>query len=391
MKVVLNQRINTVYKRQPNIAFCAKPPEESSMDKFVSKTQDEMEGLKKAKDLFVNLNDVFCTDINSEKQGNPIGKIPNCLMFEIQKDGDEIFPIEWLKKTADCNFVHLSDSNNDALMDNLDGALKKSKNTFEQTKRRTLIHVEGFDRLITKGQNSFETIDSLKDYMNRCAKDFGATIVFSTTDKSKLTSEAIEPHRTTRIEVKNLKTDLENYNAFLESRGYFKDYGKRIAEANTVVPKSEPSIKSTKPEPAKVAHAPSAKTTEQPQPKIDVTKADVSKSSKPNTSDLEMDLTLFKPFELPDISSPVSSSQPQEQSSIPKSGAKTTSSTTETVKIPEVKPLEVPDIPPVIKKGVEKASNGPKTLKVVGILVAVGAAIAGAIYWMKNKNNNNNK
>lgn len=351
--------INSLPKKQRNIVFTGNSTNGLSEDSFKK--------LNTAKSLFDNISFEYCDKVNLERQGTHIDKISNCLMFEVQNYGDEIFPVEWLKKTADCNFVHLSDSNNDALMDNLEEELKKSKDTFEQTKRRTLIHVEGFDRLITKGQNSFENIDSLKDIMNRSANDFGATIVFSTKDASKLTSEAIQPHRVTPFIVNNLKTDLENYNAFLESRGYFKDYEKRIATetidvSKTEIPKGTTEVKTEIT--TEQVEQPKSKT----EPRVQAEQQELSKSS------VKPDASTPKQSETSKSKSSGFDTPPSRQSSASKSSITTDS------------PSKAPDVPSSIKKTAEKSSDGPKAFKVVAILSAIGIAIAGAIYFMKNKN-----
>jgi len=55
--------------------------------------------------------------------------------------------------------------------------------------------VKDFDSLINPSMNTFENIDGLKDVMQRCANDFGTTIIFGSKDTSKLNNEAIQPHR----------------------------------------------------------------------------------------------------------------------------------------------------------------------------------------------------
>ena len=357
---------NRYPQKQKNIAFT------SNQNNGLS--ENEMESLKKAKGLFIQLNDVFCTDINSERRGTSIKKIPNCLMLEIQNDGDEIFPVEWLKKTADCNFVHLADKNNDDLMDNLWGTLQKSKDTFEQTQRRTLIYVEGFKKLITKGKNSFENIDSLKDIMNRCAKDFGATIIFRTKNASKLTSEAIQPHRVNRIIVNNSRAELEKYNAFLESQGHFKDYEKRMASKATEALK--PEVKKD------TAEVPS-KPVEQPKAKAK------PKTTEVQTKQHEPDITRPKQVEQPKSKESSSYTSSPRQSSEPKSSVEPTSSSTSHKNEAELKPPKTPDAPSPIKEITKKASDGPKAFKVVAGLAAIGAAIVGVIYFIKNKQSKN--
>ncbi len=121
--------------------------------------------------------------------------MPNAIMLEDPHDDVSKELVDYVRRNSESRFIRLSDADNDTLMDNLDETLRKSKAHFDATSERTLIHVEGFDRLITRGRNSFENIDSLKDIMCRTAKDFGSTIIFRTKDASKLVSEAIQPQR----------------------------------------------------------------------------------------------------------------------------------------------------------------------------------------------------
>jgi len=148
----------------------------------------------------------LCDKINMEKQGSHIEKMPNAIMIEDSYDDVSKELVDYTRRNSESRFIKLGSSDNDTLMDNLDETLKKAKAHFGSTKERTLVHVEGFDRLITRGQNSFENIDSLKDIMCRCAKDFGSTIIFRTKDASKLVSEAIEPHRVAIRVLANFKS-----------------------------------------------------------------------------------------------------------------------------------------------------------------------------------------
>jgi len=356
MKVALNQKIFTIdqytQKRQ-NVVFAGNSVGGPSADSF--KTTNS------AKSLFENILIGFSDRINLEKNGDKT-KIPNCIMLETRSEGAEALPIEWLKKTADCNVVHLADRNNDDLADTLWEELKKSKDAFEQTKHRTIIHVEGFDRLITEGQNSFENIDSIKDIMNRTANDFGATIIFKTKDASRLTSEAIQPQRVTNFIINSSKAELEKYNVFLNSRGYFKDYEKRIASKIAGV--SKPEVKKG------TAKVPS-KQLVQPKSRKSIVTSDAVPQQQ--TEQLK-----------PSGSSPVTSLPKESSEQKPK--GRITKPIAETA---DINPPKISDLPPKndgIKKVAEKASDGPKTFKLIAIIVAVGAAIAGAIYYIKNKN-----
>jgi len=136
---------------------------------------------------FVDLTDL-------ELKGNKV-KMPNCIMLVGKSDDVPTELINWTKENADCNFVKVANEDKELLQDQLWDKLNEAKENFTKTKKRTLIHVEGFDSLINPTMNTFENIDGMKDIMQRCASDFGSTIIFKTKDPSKLNNEAIQPHR----------------------------------------------------------------------------------------------------------------------------------------------------------------------------------------------------
>ncbi len=136
----------------------------------------------------------FSDRIDMEQKGTKV-EIPNAIMLIDEHDDLSKELVVWTGKNSDCNFVQIPDADNKTLLKGLSKALKESKENFLSTKRRTLIDVEGFHRLITEGENTLRNIASLKDIMSRCSKDFGSTIIFRTKNISNLVKEAIQPHR----------------------------------------------------------------------------------------------------------------------------------------------------------------------------------------------------
>jgi len=159
---------------------------------------------QKVKDLlfkkFADLTDL-------ELKGNKV-KMPNCIMLVGKSDDLPNELITWTKENSDCNFVKVANADREILQDELWDQLNAAKEIFSKTKKRTLIHVEGFESLINPTMNTFENIDGLKDIMQRCATDFGSTIIFKTKDPSKLNNEAIQPHRVAWIDIK-IKSNAE--------------------------------------------------------------------------------------------------------------------------------------------------------------------------------------
>lgn len=400
MKVDLNSNICTInqYKQKlQNIAF--------SGHATTNLSGDSLEKSNSAKSLFENILIEFSDKINLEKDGNKI-KIPNCIMFETKNKDIQTLPVEWVKKTADCNFVYLADRNNDELADALWEELKKSKDVFEQTNRRTAIHVEGFDRLITSGQNSFENIDSIKDIMSRTAKDFGATIIFSTKDASKLTSEAIQPQRVTKFVINSSNVELEKYNTFLDSRGYFKDYKKRIASKTVNIPKSEtrtvvdeipskqekrstsktenkkPEVRAQQDTSGKIYDRSEIPTPQKPE----LTKSNTGgntplqrqSSEQQSSSD---SLTRHKNLSeiKPKPSSAITQNSQRGCSYNPSSD--TSESRTNKIKAKTIDEIAAKNN---AVKNTAKKSEGSKTLKIISVLTLIGASIASVVYYIKN-------
>jgi hypothetical protein len=152
------------------------------------KHEEEVHKIKK------QLMTEFSDRIDIEQKGNK-AKIPNAIMLIDGHDDLSKELVKWTGENSNCNFVQLANEDNETLQRKLWKTLNDAGETFVETKRRTLVSVEGFDRLITEGKNAFRNIENLKDIMTSCANDFGSTIIFRTKDASKLVEEAIQPQR----------------------------------------------------------------------------------------------------------------------------------------------------------------------------------------------------
>ncbi len=60
--------------------------------------------------------------------------------------------------------------------------------------------MEGVDKLLDHSLTSEHVIESLKSIMSSVSQNYHATIIFSTTDPSKLDRIALEAHRTVKID-----------------------------------------------------------------------------------------------------------------------------------------------------------------------------------------------
>lgn len=268
-------------------------------------------------------------------------KIPNCIMLIDEHNDISKDLIDWVGETvskeSNTNFIKIAGANNELSQRGLGQTLKNARNEFNQTGKRTLIYVEDFDKLITEGENSLRNIASLKDIMCRTATDFGSTIIFKTKDATKLVDETIQPHRVwAKIMVPTKRETLDLYNAFWKKSGVEHYMIPSESQTKTTVFKME-DFKTVQPE-----------NIEKEPEKVEKVEPEVKKTEEPKV----------KNKEISDINTPKSS---------------------------EIK-ADISKKAETISEGVEKASKSSKSLKVVAILVAIGAAIAGAIYFMKNKN-----
>ncbi|MDD3012913.1 MAG: hypothetical protein PHC34_04350 [Candidatus Gastranaerophilales bacterium] len=336
MKIVNNllqlNNSTIVKNNSQNISFTGNPNNGSGEDMFVYTASDadldkRLESNKKLLKLYYDALESFPYHVKEEQIGTRV-KIPNCIMVLGNNSKITGGVIEWMKNySGDSNIVNLANEDKDVLQDDLWDVFNKSKEEFLKTKKRTLIHVEGFDRLINPEINEFKNIEWLKDLMNRCASDFGVTIVFDTKDASKLTEEAIQPHRIGEI----LKTGDVLPSEFLE---YDRSVNNKARIENYFKMNQELYPETSKPEIPK------------PQEEIQVK----SRTTK--------------------------SQEPKEQVKIEDEKIKIEPEAQTKVDTPEIK-VEKEVKTENLDQGIKKASKGAKVFKWVAILAAIGGIIAG--------------
>lgn len=142
------------------------------------------------------------------ERGGTYMDIPNCIMVHDPsgKVGDDLvkFAKEFTEEYAHFKYLPATPTIPDALR-GLHSALKESEENFKKTGKRTLIHLEDFEKLVLK-ETEFRTTEWMKAKTTACAEDYHATIIFKTKDPYKFVEEIIEPHRVGLW----LKTNLPN-------------------------------------------------------------------------------------------------------------------------------------------------------------------------------------
>jgi len=143
------------------------------------------------------LNPKFVYQIQREREGKP-ASIPNCIMIVGQDKDVTKELIEWTGKNTNCKFVQLKHT------DNILEHLENAEDYYQQTRERTLFHINNFDQLINPELTPQHQIASLKDIMSSASEDYHSTIIFDAKDPSKLNHESIQNHRIEQIDV-NIK------------------------------------------------------------------------------------------------------------------------------------------------------------------------------------------
>ncbi len=134
------------------------------------------------------LTPLFVTQIERDRK-NKSADIPNSLML-VGPDSKAINElIDWTGRNSDCNFVKIKHT------DDLLECLEDAEDNYQETKMRTLIHVDSLDKLLNPQVSPDHTIGALKDIMCATSEDYHSTIIFSTKNPSKLDSIAIGDNR----------------------------------------------------------------------------------------------------------------------------------------------------------------------------------------------------
>lgn len=141
----------------------------------------------------------FCDLVQLEKEGKG-AEIPNCIMLEGKDEKLNKELIEWTAKNSNCDFVEIKHT------DSLLNCLEKAEENYQNNGDRTLIHVDGFEKLINPKLSPPHNIASCKDIMSAASEDYHSTIIFSAKNPEQLDQIALQPHRVEPIKV-HIKMD----------------------------------------------------------------------------------------------------------------------------------------------------------------------------------------
>lgn len=144
----------------------------------------------------------FIDLIELDQKKKFVKEFPNCLMLTGEHTPLMQNIIDWTGENTDCNYVKVPYIiNNDDHQEAIGEALENAEKNYEQTGKRSLIYVNGLEKLINPKLNEDENIDCMKNLMNKASTNFHSTLIFTAKDPSKLDNIAIAEHRVTEIKV----------------------------------------------------------------------------------------------------------------------------------------------------------------------------------------------
>ena len=129
--------------------------------------------------------------------------LPNSVMLECKdkKIADEI--IQWTLSNTSARPIaigtNLYDSNS-AIKNKIKSALENASKTYENYKTPTLIYCENFDKLL-QSSNPASEIAAIKALLSNTYEKYHATVLFYTSDSSKIENVLKQPHRMKQIKV----------------------------------------------------------------------------------------------------------------------------------------------------------------------------------------------
>ncbi len=141
------------------------------------------------------LKDKFITPLNAYKTNQNVF-IPNCIM--LYGDNTSLMKdiILDVKDLVDDNFVQIDSTRNlDDMQEELFEQLEQAEEKYQNTNERSIIFVNGMDKLLNPKLNSPENIACMKDFMSSASEDYHSTIIFYSRHPEKLDAGAMMSHR----------------------------------------------------------------------------------------------------------------------------------------------------------------------------------------------------
>lgn len=142
------------------------------------------------------LDDKFLRYIKWEQEGRTVDEFPNCIMMVGENIPYMQTLINWLGENSLCNYTKIPyNIDNNELQEQLGAKLEEAEATYQETGRRSIIYVNGMEKLLNPKKNTFENIECMKEIMNTADKDYHSTIIFTAKNPAELDAGTMVSHR----------------------------------------------------------------------------------------------------------------------------------------------------------------------------------------------------
>ena len=154
--------------------------------------KDRQEKIEKIKDIVFSK---LFSRISSSTKGEQVD-VPNCVMLTGANPYLMMEIIDWIGENSGADYIKIpSMADGGAMQDKLLEKLEKAEQNYQTTGRRSVIFLNGMEKLLKPNANSREDISCLKDLMSSADEDYHSTIIFYANQPQNLDIGATAPHR----------------------------------------------------------------------------------------------------------------------------------------------------------------------------------------------------
>lgn len=146
------------------------------------------------------INQDFLLDFNSNNQKV---KIPNAIMIFGKNKAETVETIKWIVAKANSNYTFIEDKgdSNQIRLDQIKTVLETAQENYKKNRKRTLIWVENFDKLLSNSEENEDIVADFKKLLDKLSKEYKTTIVFNCQNTKKLNPITIQPHRVKKYDI----------------------------------------------------------------------------------------------------------------------------------------------------------------------------------------------
>lgn len=210
-----------VYDRHQNIAEVPKTVEKArkinneEMKRHAARTQNELkqeniqaafirDKQEKIERIKNKIHEELFVPIKKNHAGVRVD-VPNCVMLTGANPYTMMEVIDWMGQKSGANYVKIPSSVNiNQMQDKILEELEKAEENYQSTGERSIIFVNGMEKLLNPAVNSRGNISCMKDLMSSADEDFHSTIIFYSNHPKNLDPAATASHRV------GLKFDLSS-------------------------------------------------------------------------------------------------------------------------------------------------------------------------------------